>query len=53
MAVDVSQMGRAREGGQLSGGQDARVMQRAVLICALALVALTAIKLGFLQSVMP
>jgi hypothetical protein len=53
MAVDISELARTREGGQLQGGQDARVMQRAVIICAVALVVLVSIKVGFLQSVMP
>jgi len=53
MAIDVSELARTREGGQLAGGQDARVMQRAVIICGIALVALVAIKVGFLQSVLP
>lgn len=53
MAVDVSQIGMRQEGGRLEGGQDARVMQRAVIIAGGALLVLVAIKLGFLQRVMP
>ncbi len=53
MAVDVSQMGIRQEGGRLEGGQDARVMQRAVIIAFSALAVLVSIKLGFLQRVLP
>jgi hypothetical protein len=52
MAVDVSQMQR-REGGQLEGGQDQRVMQRVVVIAGVSLALLVAMKIGFLQRVMP
>lgn len=53
MAMDVSEIGMRQEGGRAEGGQDARVMQRAVIICAGALLVLVSIKLGFLQRVMP
>ncbi len=54
MAIDVSQMGIRQEGGgNLAGGQDARIMQRAVIIAGGAIAVLVAIKLGFLQRVMP
>ena len=53
MAIDASELGMRQEGGRAEGGQDARVMQRAVVIVAGAMVVLVAIKLGFLQRVLP
>ena len=53
MAVDVSQMNIRQEGGRAAGGVDARVLQRVVIIAGGALALLVAMKLGFLQRVMP
>lgn len=53
MAVDVSQMSAQRENTRNAGAQDARIMQRAVIICAGAAAILIAIKLGFMQRVLP
>ncbi len=53
MAMDVSEIGIRQEGGRAQGGQDARVMQRAVIIVGVAMATLVAIKLGFLQRVLP
>jgi len=43
----------ARSDGKLAGAQDARIMQRAVIICGVAILVLVAIKAGFLESVLP
>lgn len=53
MAIDVSQIGMRQEGGHQEGGIDARVMQRAAIIAGTALVVLVAIRLGFMQRVLP
>lgn len=52
MAVDVSMMQRGRD-SQAVGGQDARVMQRTVIIAGGALLVLVGLKLGFIQRIMP
>ncbi len=53
MAVDVSQMGASRTEGKLQGDVDTRVMQRAAIICAIALVVLVGIKAGFWDNILP
>jgi len=52
MAVDVSQMMRGQE-TRAVGSVDARIMQRTVIIAGGALAIIVAIKIGFLQRVMP
>jgi hypothetical protein len=53
MAVDVSQLGTARNVGKLQGDVDPRIMQRAAIICAIALAVLVGIKAGFWDNILP
>lgn len=54
MAIDVSQIGmRLEGGGHQEGSIDARIMQRAVIIAGAALAVLVAVRLGFMQRVLP
>lgn len=53
MAVDISQFSSQRSEGKLQGDVDPRVMQRAAIICGIALVVLVGIKAGFWERVLP
>jgi hypothetical protein len=52
MAIDVTQIPRMRD-NSLGGEQDTEIVKRMMIIAGGALVVLVAIKLGFLQRVLP
>lgn len=54
MAVNLTDMQVRKEGGgNLAGSQDARIMQRSVIICGIAILVLVGIRTGFWDSVLP
>ena len=54
MAVNLTDMQMRKEGGgNMQGEQDPRVMQRAVIICGIAVIILIGIRTGFWDNVLP